>query len=123
MKRSAKRPNSSDFDADNRQARPMPTMSDLARVTGFSQMTVSRAFFPSALIRRETKQSILKAAVDIGYFHNKAAASLASNNSRAFGIILPALQGSTYLPVVGAARRVFEREGFQFFLKTRDHAL
>src|SRR4051812_10828180 len=81
-------------------AAPMPTMTDVARVTGFSQMTVSRAFLRSASIRTETKEAILKAAAEIGYFHNKAASTLASRNSRAFGIILPTLQDSIYLHFV-----------------------
>ena len=90
------------------QARAMPTMDDVARASGFSQMTVSRAFLESASIRKETRERILKVAEEIGYYHNKAASYLASQRSRAFGIILPTLQDSIYLPFVEAARRVFE---------------
>jgi LacI family gluconate utilization system Gnt-I transcriptional repressor len=99
----------------------MPTMTDVARVTGFSQMTVSRAFLRSAPIRKATKEAILRAAAEIGYFHNKAASALASRNSRAFGIILPTLQDSIYLPLVEGARQVFERDGSEFLLQTIDY--
>ncbi len=71
----------------------MPTMDDVARESGFSQMTVSRAFLESASIRKETRERILKVAEEIGYYHNKAASYLASQRSRAFGIILPTLAG------------------------------
>lgn len=104
------------------QARVMPTMDDVARKSGFSQMTVSRAFLESASIRKETREHILKVAEEIGYYHNKAASYLASQRSRAFGIILPTLQDSIYLPFVEAARRVFEDYRADYILQTIDYA-
>lgn len=100
----------------------MPTMDDVARESGFSQMTVSRAFLESASIKKETRERILKVAEDIGYYHNKAASYLASQRSRAFGIILPTLQDSIYLPFVEAARRVFETHRADYILQTIDYA-
>jgi LacI family gluconate utilization system Gnt-I transcriptional repressor len=104
------------------QARAMPTMDDVARASGFSQMTVSRAFLESASIKKETRERILKVAEEIGYYHNKAASYLASQRSRAFGIILPTLQDSIYLPFVEAARRVFENHRADYILQTIDYA-
>jgi DNA-binding LacI/PurR family transcriptional regulator len=104
------------------QARAMPTMDDVARKSGFSQMTVSRAFLQSASIKKETRERILKVADEIGYYHNKAASYLASQRSRAFGIILPTLQDSIYLPFVEAARRVFESHRADYILQTIDYA-
>jgi LacI family transcriptional regulator, gluconate utilization system Gnt-I transcriptional repressor len=100
----------------------MPTMNDVARASGFSQMTVSRAFLESASIKGETRERILKVAEEIGYYHNKAASYLASQRSRAFGIILPTLQDSIYLPFVEAARRVFESYGADYILQTIDYS-
>src|SRR5258706_13125786 len=103
------------------QARAMPTMDDVARESGFSQMTVSRAFLESASIKKETRERILKVAEEIGYYPNKAASYLASQRSRAFGIILPTLQDSIYLPFVEAARRVFESFRADYVLQTIDY--
>jgi LacI family gluconate utilization system Gnt-I transcriptional repressor len=102
--------------------RAMPTMDDVARVSGFSQMTVSRAFLETASIRPETRERILSVAAEMGYFHNRAASSLASQRTRAFGIVLPTLQDSIYLPFVEAARRVFEQHNYDFALQTIDYA-
>lgn len=104
------------------QPRAMPTMDDVARASGFSQMTVSRAFLESASIKTETRERIMRAAAEIGYYHNKAASSLASQRTRAFGIILPTLQDSIYLPFVEAARRVFESQRVDYVLQTIDYA-
>ena len=103
-------------------SRSMPTMNDVARVTGFSQMTVSRAFLDSSPIRKETRDKILEAAAELGYFHNKTASSLASQRLRAFGIILPTLQDSIYLPFVAGAREVFEKNGADYLLQSIDYA-
>ncbi len=100
----------------------MPTMNDVARASGFSQMTVSRAFLESASIKKETRDRILKVAEEIGYYHNKAASYLASQRSRAFGIILPTLQDLIYLPFVELARRVFESHRADYILQTIDYA-
>ena len=103
-------------------SRSMPTMDDVARLTGFSQMTVSRAFLDSSPIRKETRDRILEAAAELGYFHNKTASSLASQRLRAFGIILPTLQDSIYFPFVAGAREVFEKNGADYLLQSIDYA-
>jgi len=103
-------------------SRSMPTMDDVARVTGFSQMTVSRAFLDSSPIKKETRDKIREAAAELGYFHNKTASSLASQRLRAFGIILPTLQDSIYLPFVAGAREVFEKNGADYLLQSIDYA-
>jgi len=97
-------------------------MDDVARASGVSQMTVSRAFDPSAPIRKETRDRILKVAQEIGYYPNRAASSLASRRTRSFGIVLPTLQDSIYLPFVEGARRVFEAHHSDYLLQAIDYA-
>jgi len=96
-------------------------MDDVARASGFSQMTVSRAFDGTASIRKETREQILKVASEIGYYPNRAASSLASQRTRSFGIVLPTLQDSIYLPFVEGARRVFEANQSDYLLQAIDY--
>ena len=96
------------------QARAMPTMDDVARESGFSQMTVSRAFLESASIKKETRERILKVAEEIGYYHNKAASYLASQRFArlrhhppdAAGLDLPALRRGRAARVREPSRRL-----------------
>lgn len=99
-------------------SRRMPTTYDVARLSGFSQMTVSRAFLDGAPIRRETRKRILEVAKEIGYYQNRAASHLASQRTRSFGIIVATLQDSVYLPVIDAVRSVFEQAHADFVLQT-----
>jgi LacI family gluconate utilization system Gnt-I transcriptional repressor len=101
----------------------MPTMDDVARASGFSQMTVSRAFGGSASIKKETRDRILSAAAELGYYPNRAASSLASQRTRTFGIVLPTLQDSIYLPFVEGAGRVFEANNCDYLLQSIDYAI
>ena len=89
-------------------SRSMPTMNDVARVTGFSQMTVSRAFLDSSPIRKETRDKILEAAAELGYFHNKTASRLASQRLRAFRNY-PSYSARRLSPFVAGAQEVFEK--------------
>jgi LacI family gluconate utilization system Gnt-I transcriptional repressor len=97
-------------------------MDDVARVSGVSQMTVSRAFFNSASIRQETRDRILKVAGELGYYPNRAASSLASRRTRTYGIVLPTLQDSIYLPFVEGAAEVFEANSCDYLLQSIDYA-
>ena len=99
-------------------ARRMPTTYDVARLSGFSQMTVSRAFLDGAPIKRETRKRILEVAKEIGYYGNWAASHLASQRTRAFGVVVATLQDSVYLPFIDAVRSVFEKARADFVLQT-----
>ena len=47
---------------------------------------------------------------------------MASRRSRSFGIVLPTLQNSIYLPFIEAARRAFEHRRADYVLQTIDYA-
>ena len=104
------------------QARAMPTMDDVARESGFSQMTVSRAFLESASIRKETRERILKVA-DGDRLLSQQGRLLPRLAALARLRHHPAdLQDSIYLPFVEAARRVFESHRADYILQTIDYA-
>ena len=99
-------------------ARRMPTTYDVARLSGFSQMTVSRAFLDGAPIKPETRKRIFEVAKEIGYYHNRAASHLASQRTRSFGVVVATLEDSVYLPFIEALRSVFEDAHADFILQT-----
>ena len=65
----------------------MPTIYDLAKATGFSPATVSKAFNGYAEVSQKTKDKILKMADEIGYVPNLTAQSLKTNRSYLVGVI------------------------------------
>lgn len=65
----------------------MATIKDIARETGVSIMTVSRAFNNPKLVKEEVRKEILEVAKELGYVPNQAARSLASSKSGIIQIV------------------------------------
>ena len=74
----------------------MATISDVARLAGVSPSTVSRTCSDHPSISRQTKEKVRRAMVQLGYEPNFQATSLATQNSRTFGILLPPLEYEAY---------------------------
>lgn len=72
------------------------TIKEVAALAGVSPSTVSRTCKNSPSISEETKERVRKAMDELGYEPNFQASNLASQNSRAIGIILPASAREVY---------------------------
>ncbi|AZI59556.1 LacI family transcriptional regulator [Nakamurella antarctica] len=85
-----------------------PGMHDVARVAGVSHQTVSRVLNDHPNVRRETKERVQQAIVELGYRRNTAARTLVTNRSGVIGVVTPrsVLYGptSTLIAVEAAAR-------------------
>ncbi|MDR1598967.1 MAG: LacI family transcriptional regulator [Oscillospiraceae bacterium] len=66
----------------------MATSKDVAKLAGVSHTTVSRAFRPGSVIKRDTYVRIMSAAEALGYTPNTIAASLRSRRTRTVGLVL-----------------------------------
>nr|WP_041808123.1 LacI family DNA-binding transcriptional regulator [Evansella cellulosilytica] len=65
----------------------MTTIYDVAKKTGFSITTVSRALNNYPDVNEKTKKKILEAVEEMGYFPNSIARSLTTKKSFTFGVI------------------------------------
>lgn len=72
------------------------TIKDVAQLAGVSPSTVSRTCKDNPSISEETKERVRRAMIELGYEPNFQASNLASQNSRAIGIILPPSQKETF---------------------------
>jgi LacI family transcriptional regulator len=67
--------------------RTAPTLAEVAKIAGVSQMTASRALNGGPGVSREKREEILLIADEIGYVVNRAAQKLSSGRSRIIGTI------------------------------------
>jgi DNA-binding LacI/PurR family transcriptional regulator len=65
------------------------TMSDMARLAGVSESTVSRALADSPLIAQETRKRIQELARATGYSINSAASSLRTKQPKVIAVVVP----------------------------------
>ncbi len=70
-------------------AKKRVTLSDVAKQTNLSAITVSRAFSNPEKVKPNTLSLIQKAAKDLGYAPNRAARALKSNQTKTIGIVNP----------------------------------
>jgi DNA-binding LacI/PurR family transcriptional regulator len=69
--------------------RRLPTIDDIAELTGVHRSTVSRALSRPDLVSAETRRKIERAALDLGYRANPAARSLATGRTGLIGLVVP----------------------------------
>lgn len=92
------------------------TVRDLAQRTGLSPITVSRALRGDPAVRTETRSRVEQEAAASGYVPNLIAAALASNRSRAIGVVIPTLLDSIFASQIEGIARVLRRRQFEFIL-------
>lgn len=93
------------------------TIKDVAALAGVSPSTVSRTCKDHPSISRQTKEKVRQAMAQLGYEPNFQASSLATQNSRTIGIILPpsereAYQNSFYLEVIRGISRLCNQKQY-----------
>ncbi len=81
-------------------------MRDVAKTTGFSVNTVSRALNHKPDVNEETRKTIVEAATKMGYRPNKLARSLRSNKTHTIGVIVADIAN----PYFGALVKGVEKE-------------
>ncbi|AVA25666.1 LacI family DNA-binding transcriptional regulator [Rhizobium sp. LEGMi198b] len=96
--------------------RKPPTMADVARVTGVSPMTVSRAFKADSLISKERREAILQAAEDLGYVFDSTASNLRSQKSGFVAVTIPSINNANFADTVGGLSDTLAARDMQILL-------
>jgi DNA-binding LacI/PurR family transcriptional regulator len=101
----------------SRPARPARASStDVARLAGVSQKTVSRVMNEEPHVKEDVRRRVLRAAAELGYRRNNAARTLLSGRSRRIGVV--ALGSALYGPssLLVALERAAHRTGYALSL-------
>lgn len=93
-----------------------PTIKDIAKVTGVSYSTVSKALNDSSLVKPETKEKIIKIAKEMGYEPNYAAQRLVSKESKVIGLIWPTLEQMAPSILVTKINEEITKNGYSMLL-------
>lgn len=93
-----------------------PTMKDVAKATGVSVMTVSRAFKQDASVSADTRDRIRQTADEMGYVFDSMAANLRSQRSGFIAVTVPTIDNANFADTVGALSARLEIAGLQVLL-------
>jgi len=88
------------------------TMKDIARETGFSINTVSRALRNDSLLSEKTRKKICDAAEQFGYIQNSMAYSLRTGSSQTIAIIAGDIANPYFSIFIKGIEKIMEQHGY-----------
>jgi DNA-binding LacI/PurR family transcriptional regulator len=97
-----------------------PTLDDVAERAGFSRTLVSMTLRGLPGAGEETRQAILAAAESLGYVPHAAARNLASQSSRAIGVLLRDLHNAFFADVVDGLHASMRETGYHVLMASGD---
>lgn len=93
-----------------------PTLDDVARASGLSSMTVSRALNTPERVRPATVNKVLAAVQATGYIPNASAAGLATRKSRLIAVVVPQINNNMFVDIIQALNDELALRGYHMLL-------
>ena len=100
-----------------------PTMHDVARVAGVSQMTVSRVMRGTGYISKDVKNEAVKAAREMGYVHNRLAGGNATYDNPIVGVVIPTMQNRVFNEVLSGINDTLVESGLRPVFGVTEYSL
>ena len=104
--------------AMNEMSKQAPTLAQVAKIAGVSQMTASRALNDKPGVSQETREAVLKIAADIGYIVNRSAQKLSGGRNGIIGIMTPVLDNHYVGELVVGVGRAARAQGYETLVYT-----
>ena len=89
---------------------------EIAKFTGLSTATVSRALRNLPSVRADTREKVIKAARELNYLGNPAARSLRTSRTNTIGIVVPNISNPFFAIFVNQLEILLAAEGFNLLL-------
>jgi LacI family gluconate utilization system Gnt-I transcriptional repressor len=99
-----------------RRKRSGATVNDVARLSGVSAITVSRALNSPGQLSAETLERVRGAIRDTGYVPNLLAGGLRSAKSRLVAAVVPTIAGPVFLDTLQALTDALDERGYQLMI-------
>lgn len=100
-----------------------PTMHDVARVAGVSQMTVSRVMRSAGYTSKDVRDQVVRAAREIGYVHNRLAGGNATYDNPIVGVVVPTMQNRVFTEVLSGISDTLDKSGLRPVFGVSEYSL
>lgn len=97
------------------------TIKDIAKRTGVSHPTVSRALRGNSLVSAETAERIRRVAQEMGYQPSAAARSLKTNRSQVLGVIVNSIADPFFSEILNGIEERAQAGGYSLFIAASQH--
>ncbi|MGA2492360.1 MAG: LacI family DNA-binding transcriptional regulator [Roseiarcus sp.] len=99
------------------------TLAEVARLSGVSEITVSRVLRNKGAIADDTRKKVLLAVDQIGYVPNRVAGTLASATSNLIGVVIPSLANIVFPDVLRGVHAALDASGIQAVVGVTEYDL
>ncbi|MEC2073358.1 LacI family DNA-binding transcriptional regulator [Alkalihalophilus marmarensis] len=99
------------------------TSTDVAKLAGVSQSTVSRVYGSGTNVSEKKRKQILEAAEMLGYQPNALARGLITNKTRMIGIVMRNIQNPFYPEVLEKFHKCLSKHGYHILFINSEHNL
>jgi DNA-binding LacI/PurR family transcriptional regulator len=99
------------------------TIKSIAKLTGVSHSTVSRALRGSSLVAKDTSQYIQRVAGEQGYLPSAAARSLKTRRTQALGVILSSIADPFFAEILFGIEEYAQESNYSLLIAASQHDL
>lgn len=99
------------------------TLTEVAELSGVSEITVSRVLRNTGAIADDTRKKVLLAVDQIGYVPNRVAGTLASATSNLIGVVIPSLANIVFPEVLRGVHAALDASGIQAVVGVTEYDL
>lgn len=103
-----------------KNTRTTPTMADVARLAGVSQMTVSNCFKNPDRVVAATRQRVLDAATMLDYIPNLVAGNLAAGHSKIIAAVTPSIRNSNFAGMIMGLENELNAHGYHLIVSVAE---
>lgn len=93
-----------------------PTLKDVAKLSGVSEISVSRVMRNAPNISLGLRKKVEAAALKLHYTPNKIAGALASNTTDLIGVVLPTLKNDEYTQILSGIESALAQSKYRMLL-------
>lgn len=97
------------------------TMKDVAKVAKVSPSTISRVINHPYMVRKETRERVLKAMEECDYSYNALAGALSSQKTRTLGLIIPTITNPIFSVSTRGVQDMAATMGFSVLVGNTDY--
>jgi LacI family transcriptional regulator len=94
----------------------VPTLEDVAQLANVSTATVSRCMNSPDRVQKQTRERVLDAVRELGYYPNFGARALMAKSTNTIGAIIPTMENAVFARGIQAFQETLREKGVTLFI-------
>lgn len=101
----------------------MATIKDVAKLSGVSVCTVSRAIAGKGYIGQDTYEKVMRAVQELNYTPNRTAVGLKTGRTNIIALVVPGIRNVYYPKLATCVQHYVDEKGYMLLLCSTDYSL